>query len=218
MEHRTEAQASIRGHQQDDRGLRSAKKPLLLEVSQGVLFSLLGVNGAGKTTAIRMLSCLAQPTAREAFVGGYSVTKELDQVKQLIGASPQEAAAAPNLSVKENLALICGIHGFSREKNAKILELTEQFSPYIFGIAAPRRRGHPFRNEVTQMEIRSTYTPLGKYRGAPFGIKSLLVHPSNTRSPNINDIAGDGNVHKTGIVQNCTCINGNPAGNDNGFT
>lgn len=99
-----------------------------LEIQHGELFSLLGVNGAGKTTAIKMLSCLTMPTAGEAEVGGYSVTKEPDQVKRLIGVSPQETAVAPNLSVKENLELICGIHGFSGEKTiGKINELSRQF-------------------------------------------------------------------------------------------
>ena len=99
-----------------------------LEIQYGELFSLLGVNGAGKTTAIKMLSCLTMPTAGEAEVGGYSVTKEPDQVKRLIGVSPQETAVAPNLSVKENLELICGIHGFSGEKTiGKINELSRQF-------------------------------------------------------------------------------------------
>ena len=99
-----------------------------LEIQHGELFSLLGVNGAGKTTAIKMLSCLTMPTAGEAEVGGYSVTKEPDQVKRLIGVSPQETAVAPNLSVKENLELICGIHGFCGEKTiGKINELSRQF-------------------------------------------------------------------------------------------
>ena len=102
---------------------------LHLEIQQGELFSLLGVNGAGKTTAIKMLSCLIKPTAGDAFVGGYSILKEPEQVKHLIGVSPQETAIAPNLSVKENLELICGIHGFSKEKTkAKISELQQQFS------------------------------------------------------------------------------------------
>jgi len=101
---------------------------LHLEIQQGELFSLLGVNGAGKTTAIKMLSCLTKPTEGDAMVGGYSITKEPEQVKQLIGVSPQETAVAPNLSVKENLELICGIHGFSREKTiTKICELSRQF-------------------------------------------------------------------------------------------
>ena len=101
---------------------------LNLEIQQGELFSLLGVNGAGKTTTMKMLSCLTLPTAGDAEVGGYSVTKEPDQVKRLIGVSPQETAVAPNLSVKENLELICGIHGFSREKTiARIEKLSRQF-------------------------------------------------------------------------------------------
>ena len=100
---------------------------LELEIHRGELFSLLGVNGAGKTTAIKMLSCLTKPTSGDAFVGGFSITKQPGQVKEVIGVSPQETAIAPNLSVKENLELICGIHGFSGEKTkAKILALSRQ--------------------------------------------------------------------------------------------
>jgi len=107
----------------------TAVDKLGLEIQQGELFSLLGVNGAGKTTAIKMLSCLTKPTSGDAIVGGYSITKESEQVKRLIGVSPQETAVAPNLSVKENLELICGIHGISKEKTkAKIQELSKQFS------------------------------------------------------------------------------------------
>ena len=102
---------------------------LNLEIGQGELFSLLGVNGAGKTTAIKMLSCLTKPTAGEALVGGFSVREEPEQVKRLIGVSPQETAVAPNLTVKENLELICGVHGFSKEKTGeKLRELSGQFS------------------------------------------------------------------------------------------
>lgn len=102
---------------------------LNLEIGEGELFSLLGVNGAGKTTTVKMLSCLTKPTEGDAYVGGYSVTKEPEKVKSLIGVSPQETAVAPNLSVKENLALICGIHGFSKDKTAeKLRELSKQFS------------------------------------------------------------------------------------------
>ena len=102
---------------------------LSLEIRQGELFALLGVNGAGKTTAIKMLSCLTKPTQGDALVGGNSITYHPDRVKELIGVSPQETAVAPNLSVKENLELICGIHGFSRKKTGeKIRELTEQFT------------------------------------------------------------------------------------------
>ena len=100
-----------------------------LEIQQGELFSLLGVNGAGKTTVIKMLTCLSVPTKGDALVGGYSIRREPQQVKRIISVSPQETAVAPNLTVKENLELICGIHGFSgQETKARILELTEQFS------------------------------------------------------------------------------------------
>ena len=99
-----------------------------LEIRQGELFSLLGVNGAGKTTVIKMLSCVAKATDGDAFVGGFSIKSDTSQVKRLIGVSPQETAIAPNLSVKENLELVCGIHGFSKEKTkAKIKELYDQF-------------------------------------------------------------------------------------------
>ena len=75
------------------------------------------------------MTCLTQPTSGEAIVGGYSITKQSAAIKPLIGVSPQETAIAPNLSVKENLALICGIHGFSPEKtHQKIQELCQQFS------------------------------------------------------------------------------------------
>lgn len=107
----------------------TAVDKLNLDIEQGELFSLLGVNGAGKTTTIKMLTCLTEPFSGDALVGGYSITKEPKQVKQLIGVSPQETAVAPNLSVKENLELICGIYGFSKEKTRKrIEEVSKQFS------------------------------------------------------------------------------------------
>ena len=99
---------------------------LNLSVHKGELFSLLGVNGAGKTTAIKMLSCLTRPTSGDAFLNGKSISKDTAAVKSLIAVSPQETAVAPGLSVQENLELMCGVHGFTKEKqNAKISELTD---------------------------------------------------------------------------------------------
>ena len=99
-----------------------------LSVERGELFSLLGVNGAGKTTTIKMLSCLTKPTGGDAFLLGRSIVKDAAEVKNIIGVSPQETAVAPGLTVKENLALMCGVHGFSREKRQrKLEELTERF-------------------------------------------------------------------------------------------
>ena len=98
---------------------------LTLSVAEGELFSLLGVNGAGKTTTIRMLSTLTLPTGGDACLLGKSITRDAAAVKSVIAVSPQETAVAPNLTVSENLALICGVHGFSKEKQeTKIREMT----------------------------------------------------------------------------------------------
>ncbi len=102
---------------------------LSLSIEAGELFSLLGVNGAGKTTTVKMLSCLTPPDAGDAYLLGKSITKDSAAVKSFIALSPQESAIAPLLSVRENLALMCGVHGFSRQKQAdKIRELEELLS------------------------------------------------------------------------------------------
>lgn len=99
---------------------------LSLCVEQGELLSLLGVNGAGKTTTIKMLSCLTQPTSGDAYLLGKSICKDSAAVKAMIAVSPQETAIAPALSVKENLELMCGVFGFTKEKRKqKIDELTD---------------------------------------------------------------------------------------------
>ena len=100
----------------------TAVDKLNLEIREGELFSLLGVNGAGKTTVIKMLSCLIKPTSGDAVVGGFSITNENRQIKKIIGVSPQETAVAPNLSVKENISLICGVNGLSKEKTEKKID------------------------------------------------------------------------------------------------
>ena len=95
---------------------------LSLSVLKGELFSLLGVNGAGKTTTIKMLSCITAPDSGDAFLNGNSIKKEADKVKSIIAVSPQETAVAPNLTVYENLELICGIHGFSKNETKEKIE------------------------------------------------------------------------------------------------
>ncbi len=105
-----------------------AVESLNLTIKSGELFALLWVNGAGKTTTIKMLACLVKPTSGDAFFNGKSILTESDAIKSFIAVSPQETAIAQGLSVKENLELMCGVHGFSREKcNVKIAEITELF-------------------------------------------------------------------------------------------
>lgn len=105
-----------------------AVKSLNLNIPKGELFSLLGINGAGKTTTIKMLSCLTTPSEGDGFLLGSSIVTAPSKAKAQIGISPQETAVAPNLTVKENLEFMCGIHGFSQEKTAsKISELSNKF-------------------------------------------------------------------------------------------
>lgn len=115
----------------------TAVDSLNLEIKQGELFSLLGVNGAGKTTTIKMLSCLTRPTGGDALLNGASITNDTAKVKSIIAVSPQETAVAPNLSVKENLELMAGIHGFDKATvKARTDELIERFN--LSGIAGKR--------------------------------------------------------------------------------
>ncbi|MBQ2528511.1 MAG: ABC transporter ATP-binding protein, partial [Spirochaetales bacterium] len=99
-----------------------------LEIHEGELFALLGVNGAGKTTTIKMLCCITQPTSGDALLNGKSIASEADAVKKIIAVSPQETAVAPNLSVEENLKLMCGVHGFDMQRAEKRTnEMIEEF-------------------------------------------------------------------------------------------
>ena len=87
-----------------------ALKGVNLEIETGELFGLLGVNGAGKTTLIKILSGLTKSSSGEAFIDGYSVNKEIDNIKKIIDVSPQETSLAPNLTVKENLDFFASIY------------------------------------------------------------------------------------------------------------
>ena len=101
---------------------------LNLTVAKGELFALLGINGAGKSTTIKMLACLTDATEGDAFLMGNSITDTPQKVKDLIGISPQETAVAPNLTVRENLELMCGIYSYPKEKKTtKMQELVQQF-------------------------------------------------------------------------------------------
>lgn len=87
-----------------------AVSALDLEVEQGELYALLGVNGAGKSTTIRLLCGLLEPTSGTASVCGHDVVSDRQAVKERINLSPQETAIAPNLSVEENIAFFAGIY------------------------------------------------------------------------------------------------------------
>ena len=105
-----------------------AVKSLNLKIKQGELFSLLGLNGAGKTTIIKMLACLIEPSSGDAVILGDSIKSNPQAIKQKINISPQETAVAPNLTVKENLELIAGLYGLDKDIAKKsALEMAMQF-------------------------------------------------------------------------------------------
>lgn len=114
-------------------GSKIAVDNVSFSIQEGELFGLLGVNGAGKTTLIKMLSCLIKPTSGDATLLGNSIKHHSEQVRTVIAVSPQETAIAPNLTVRENLELMAGVHDFNKEKiKLKTDEMIEQFSlqPY----------------------------------------------------------------------------------------
>lgn len=89
---------------------------LTFSVEEGELFALLGVNGAGKTTAIRLLTCLSRADAGEAYLAGHSIADDEQTVKAISNVSPQETAVATRLSVRENLLLMARLYGADKEQ------------------------------------------------------------------------------------------------------
>ncbi|MCY8465705.1 ABC transporter ATP-binding protein [Bacillus atrophaeus] len=107
---------------------RTAVDNLSLTIEKGEFFALLGQNAAGKTTTIKMLSCLSTPTSGDALMLNDSIVKNPEAVKQKINISPQETAVAPNLSVKENLEFIASIYGSKKqEAEQKAVEMITKF-------------------------------------------------------------------------------------------
>ena len=104
---------------------------LNLKINEGEMFSLLGVNGASKTPAIKMLSCLIKPTSCEAQIMNNSIISDSKDIKKIISISPQETALEPNLSVNENLELMCRIHDYDKNTSKqKAIKCIEEFNMY----------------------------------------------------------------------------------------
>jgi ABC-2 type transport system ATP-binding protein len=105
---------------------------LNLEIQQGELFSLLGPNGAGKTTTINILNGIIAPTKGTALVGGFDIDTHLNEIKNLIGVCPQQAAVFEFLTGRENIELFGHLHAIPKktihermEHLLNVLELTE---------------------------------------------------------------------------------------------
>jgi ABC-2 type transport system ATP-binding protein len=95
-------------------GATNALSGVSFTVAKGEVFGLLGPNGAGKTTTIKILLTLLRPTAGRARVAGFDVLSERDAVRRSVGWVPQERAVDPQLTARENLRFIAGLHHLSR--------------------------------------------------------------------------------------------------------
>lgn len=106
-----------------------AANELTFEVKKGEIFGFLGANGAGKTTAMRMLCGLSIPSAGEATIAGFDVYKETDKIKQNIGYMSQKFSLYEDLTVSENIKFYAGIYGLSLAQiKIKTGELLEKLS------------------------------------------------------------------------------------------
>lgn len=82
-----------------------------LKIRKGEIYALLGSNGAGKTTLIKMICGLLSPTSGDALINGFSIVRQPMQAKRTLNLSPQETAAAGNMTVEENLTLVARLYG-----------------------------------------------------------------------------------------------------------
>ena len=103
-----------------------ATNEISFEVAKGEIFGFLGANGAGKTTAMRMLCGLSMPSSGEATIAGFDVYKQTEKIKQNIGYMSQKFSLYEDLTVKENIRFYAGIYGMSKaaikEKTAVLLQ------------------------------------------------------------------------------------------------
>jgi ABC-2 type transport system ATP-binding protein len=99
----------------------TAVNAISFEVSKGEIFGFLGANGAGKTTAMKMLIGISKPTSGEAFVAGFDVKNNSEMVKKSIGYMSQRFSMYDDLTIKENITFFGGIYGLSK---AQIKEKT----------------------------------------------------------------------------------------------
>ena len=101
-----------------------AANELTFEVEKGEIFGFLGANGAGKTTAMRMLCGLLMPSSGKATIAGFDVYTQTDQIKRRIGYMSQKFSLYDDLTVTENIRFYGGIYGMEiKEIKAKTLEL-----------------------------------------------------------------------------------------------
>ncbi len=99
-----------------------AVQDVSFDIGEGEIFGLIGPDGAGKTTTLRVISTAMLPTSGQVTVGGMDVTREPEEVKKMIGYMPQRFALYPDLTVLENLNFFADVFGSPREQRAALVE------------------------------------------------------------------------------------------------
>lgn len=141
-------------------GSFTAVDHITFDVGRGEIFGFLGANGAGKTTAMRMLCGLSVPTSGTGRVAGYDIISQPEEVKRHIGYMSQKFSLYGELTVKENLRLFSSIYGMSAAVQG--------------GVATPRKRSRDDRNGKYACERHS--------RGVETETRLCLRHDAFARS------------------------------------
>ena len=128
------------------------------DVARGEIVGFLGANGAGKTTAMRMLCGLSYPTSGSGTVAGYDVMREGERIKRRIGYMSQRFSLYDDLTVRENIRLFAGIYGLRRTRDA-----------------APHRRAAASTGRISAREADTSVgsLPLGWKQKLAFSVATL---------------------------------------------
>ena len=127
MDNLVEVRGLAKTFRREDGTLLEAVKGIDLDIRKGEILSLLGPNGAGKTTTISMISGLLEPSAGDATIGGYSITKQPLDAKRLLGVVPQEVAVYPELSARRNLDFFGRMYGLRGAELKQRIDETLEF-------------------------------------------------------------------------------------------
>lgn len=146
-----------------------ANDDLSFEVAKGEIFGFLGANGAGKTTAIRILSGLSSPTSGKVIVAGFDAATEPEKIKKNIGYMSQKFSLYEDLTVKENITLYGGIYGLTKqqikERSAEMLQKLE-FKSYEDSIIA---RLPPGLKQKLAFSVALLHNPMIVFLDEPTG-------------------------------------------------
>lgn len=134
----------------EGRGEVHAASEVSFTCKRGEIFGLLGANGAGKTTTLRMLSTILQPTAGDAFLAGYSVTQQPEEVRRRLGFYSASTALYPRLTARETIEFFARINRYPEgQVKARVDELIERFAIGPFADARVEKLSSGMKQKVS---------------------------------------------------------------------